>query len=146
MNVYARVQGDPRRVVSQLREQVRRIDSNLVVSDVRTLNDQTEYAALYGAVAVLSVPGMALGAGQGSVIRLVMREMLLVILLGIAAGAVTSLLCGRFVESQLFGVKSADPAVFVVSAAALLAASVAATLIPAWRASRIDPIRALRYQ
>jgi ABC-type antimicrobial peptide transport system permease subunit len=75
-----------------------------------------------------------------------MREMLPVILLGIVAGAVTGLLCGRFVEAQLFGVKAADPPVFVISAAALLSASMLAAFIPAWRASRIDPMASLRHE
>lgn len=63
-----------------------------------------------------------------------MMETLPVILFGIAAGAVTGLLCGRLVESQLFGVKAADPPVFVVGVAVLLTASVLAAIIPTWRA------------
>jgi ABC-type antimicrobial peptide transport system permease subunit len=89
---------------------------------------------------------MALGAEQGRVIRLVMREMLVVILLGISAGVVAGMLCGRFVESQLFGVKAADPRVFAMSVVVLLAASFTASFLPAWRASRIDPMRALRHE
>jgi ABC-type antimicrobial peptide transport system permease subunit len=89
---------------------------------------------------------MALGADKGRVIGLVMREMLMVILVGIAAGALAGLLCGRFVESQLFGVKAADLTVFVISTAALLAASLAAAFAPAWRAARINPMAALRHE
>jgi ABC-type antimicrobial peptide transport system permease subunit len=89
---------------------------------------------------------MTLGAQRGRVVRLVMREMLPVILIGIAAVAATGLLCGRYVETQLFGVKAADPAVFLISVGALLIVSMSAAFVPAWRASRIDPIRALRYE
>src|SRR6266545_2180625 len=89
---------------------------------------------------------IALGAERGSVVRLVMREMALLIVLGIAGGAAAASLCGGFVESQLFGVKAADPAVYAMSAAGLLAASLAAAFLPAWRASRIDPMQALRYE
>ena len=53
---------------------------------------------------------------------------------------------GRYVQSQLFGVAQLDPVVFAVSTVALLAASLAAALVPAWRAARIDPIRALRME
>lgn len=89
---------------------------------------------------------MALGAEQGKVVRLVMGEMLPMILVGIAAGVTAGLLCGRFVESQLFGIKAGDPFVMGISAGALLAVSAAAAFIPAWHASRIDPTRALRYE
>jgi ABC-type antimicrobial peptide transport system permease subunit len=58
---------------------------------------------------------------------------------------IAGLLCGRFVESQLFGVKAADPLVFVTGASILLAASLMAAFIPAWRASRIDPMVSLRH-
>lgn len=75
-----------------------------------------------------------------------MMEMLPVILFGIAAGLITGLLCGRFVENQLFGVKAADPPVFVIGAAVLLTASTLAAFIPAWRASRIDPMDSLRHE
>jgi len=89
---------------------------------------------------------MALGAERGRVVRLVLREMLPVILIGIVAGAATGLVCGRYVETQLFGLKAADPAVFLISVGALLIVSMSAAFVPAWRASRIDPIRALRYE
>jgi len=89
---------------------------------------------------------MALGAGQTGVIGLVLREMILVILCGIAAGVAASLLCGRYVETQLFGVKAADPPVFAISVVTLLAVSLAAAFIPAWRASRIEPVRALHHE
>jgi ABC-type antimicrobial peptide transport system permease subunit len=87
---------------------------------------------------------MALGARQGNVIRLVLSETALTFLAGIAAGITTGALGARYVQSQLFGVNANDPAVFAVSVAALLAASLAAGFIPAWQASRIDPMSALR--
>jgi putative ABC transport system permease protein len=89
---------------------------------------------------------IALGADKGRVIQLIMMEMLPVILFGIAAGVITGLLCGRFVESQLFGVRAADPPVFVIGVAVLLTASMLAAFVPAWRASRIDPMVSLRHE
>ena len=80
------------------------------------------------------------------VISLVVREMLLVIFVGIAVGVISGVLCGRYVESQLFGVKALDGSIFSISIAALLAASLTAAFIPAWRASRLDPMRALRHE
>jgi len=177
VNVFARIQGDPRVVMPQLREQARRIDSNLIVTDIRTLDEQLNrrlsnerllsflsvgFALLASLLAVVGLHGVlsfvvarrtreigiriALGADKGRVIRLIMMEMLPVILFGIAAGAITGLLCGRFVENQLFGVKAADPPVFVIGVAVLLTASMLAAFVPAWRASRIDPMASLRHE
>jgi predicted permease len=87
---------------------------------------------------------MALGARRGAVVQLVVREMLGVILIGLVAGVAAAYLSGSFVETQLFGVKAADWQVFAASVATLLAAALAGTLAPAWRASRISPVQALR--
>jgi ABC-type antimicrobial peptide transport system permease subunit len=89
---------------------------------------------------------MALGAQASNVISLVVREMLLVIFVGIAVGVIGGVLCGRYVESQLFGVKALDRSIFAISITALLAALLTAAFIPAWRASRLDPMRALRQE
>jgi predicted permease len=89
---------------------------------------------------------MALGAERGGVIRLVLGEMLLLLVLGVGAGVAAAFGGGRLVESQLFGVQAREPLVFALSAFVLLAAALAAGLVPAWRASRIDPVRALRYE
>ncbi len=176
VNVYARVQGDPRPVMPMLRDQAHNIDSNLVISDMRTLNDQlntrlsnerllsflsTGFAVLASLLAVVGLYGvvafvvarrtreigirMALGADKRRVARLVLGEMLTVVLVGITGGLLCGLLFGRFVQSQLFGVGAADPSVLFISAASLFAASLVAALAPAWRASRITPMAALRH-
>ena len=80
---------------------------------------------------------IALGAGQGAVVGLVLREILAVVLAGLTAGVAAAYVCGKYVETQLFGVKAADGPVFGISVATLLAASLVAALAPAWRASRI---------
>jgi ABC-type antimicrobial peptide transport system permease subunit len=89
---------------------------------------------------------IALGAERRSVIGLVLAEVLLLLAAGVAAGVIGGLAGGRFVESQLFGVQARDPMVFTFSALLLLGASLAAGWIPARRAARIEPIRALRYE
>jgi predicted permease len=177
VNVYSRIQGDLRQVLPRLREQVRRVDANLVISDMRMLDDQLNmrlanermlsflsigFALVATILAVVGLHGVlgfivtrrtreigiriALGAEQANVIALVFREMLPVIIAGVLGGVVAALLGGRYVESQLFGVKAADLRVFASGVAAVLAASVGAALIPAWRASRMDPMRALRHE
>lgn len=89
---------------------------------------------------------MALGANPGSVIWLVMREVLLLLSLGLIVGIPAALALGRYVSSQLYGIQANDPMVGGVTTIVLVAVASLAGLIPAQRASRIDPILALRYE
>jgi len=89
---------------------------------------------------------MALGARPGSVIWLVMREVLALLGIGLAVGIPAALGLGRLVGSQLYGIKANDPVIAGASMAALMAVACLAGLIPAMRASRIDPLLALRYE
>ncbi|MFY9727926.1 MAG: ABC transporter permease [Bryobacteraceae bacterium] len=89
---------------------------------------------------------MALGAHAGDVRRMVLLEGLGPVAAGLAAGFAAALLAGRLVSGLLFGVRATDPLTFGAVAAVLLAAALAACLIPARRATRIDPLEALRYE
>src|SRR5712664_3092325 len=89
---------------------------------------------------------MALGAARGHVIWMVMREVLLLVAIGVAAGVIFSLMLTRVVQSQLFGLTPHDPFTLALATAALVFVACAAGYIPAWRASRLDPIAALRYE
>ena len=86
----------------------------------------------------------ALGASAGEVVRMVLVEGLKPAALGIALGIAGSLLAARLLERLVFGVKASDPLTLTVVAATLFAVSIAASLIPAWRASRLDPLTVLR--
>jgi predicted permease len=89
---------------------------------------------------------LALGAEPSGVVWIVMKEVLLLTAIGFAAGIPSAIALGRFVASQLYGIQPHDPAIGVVAIVFLMVVSVAAGLIPARRASRIDPLLALRYE
>jgi predicted permease len=89
---------------------------------------------------------LALGAQPSLVIWLVMREVLLLLAIGLAVGLPAALALGRFVSTQLYGIQPHDPLIATWTMVLLTVVSAAAGLIPARRASRIDPILALRYE
>ena len=89
---------------------------------------------------------IALGAARGNVIWLVMREVLLLVAIGVVAGITASLALTRVVQSQLFGLTPHDPLTLGLATAALALVACAAGYIPAFRASRLDPMAALRYE
>ena len=89
---------------------------------------------------------MALGAARANVIWMVMREVLLLVAIGVVAGVAFSLVLTRVVQSQLFGLTPHDPLTLVFATVALALVACAAGYIPALRASRLDPMAALRYE
>lgn len=89
---------------------------------------------------------MALGAMRGSVIWMVMRDVLLLVAIGVSAGLVSSLALTRVVQSQLYGLKAHDPSTLALATVGLALVACAAGYIPALRASRVDAIVALRYE
>jgi len=89
---------------------------------------------------------MALGAGRGDVLRLVLRMGLRLIALGLAAGLLASLAVTRVIANQLWNVSPRDPITLGVVVAIVTVAGVLACCFPARRATRVDPVIALRYQ
>jgi predicted permease len=89
---------------------------------------------------------MALGAIQGNVVWMVMREVLLLIAIGALLGLPAAIALSRLVQSQLYGLQAHDPVTLTMSTVTLAAVACLAGFIPALRASRIDPMRALRYE
>ena len=88
---------------------------------------------------------MALGALQGDVVRMVMREALLLVTAGVIVGACLSLALGSLVSSQLYGLDAHDPMTLISAVTALSLAAGLAGAVPALRASRVDPTTALRH-
>jgi len=89
---------------------------------------------------------MALGAARATVIRMVLRETAVLIIIGLAAGVPASLACARLIQSKLFGLKAADPLTITAALAVMLVVAATAGYLPARRASKVDPLIALRYE
>ncbi len=87
---------------------------------------------------------MAIGATNGSIVRMILGQGLRVALAGMAAGLLAALFLTRALTALLFDTAPADPLIYACVSAFLFAVALAASLIPAWRASRVDPIRTLR--
>jgi predicted permease len=89
---------------------------------------------------------LALGAQPSQLIWMVMREVLLLLAIGLAVGIPSAMALGKYVSSQLYGIEATDPGMAIATMILLTIVSAAAGLIPARRASQIDPILALRYE
>jgi len=150
---------DPRVPVSEIKTQVMDID--------QTISQQIAFARLCTAFAILALTiagvglygtvsynvarrtgeigiRMALGAQRGKVIRMVLREVSLLAAAGLAVGLVGALATSKFVESFLYGIQHNDPLSLFAAVVILLGAAFLGAYVPARRASRIDPMLALR--
>ncbi len=176
MTLHVRVAGDSAAVISQLRTEIRALDSQLPVLALTTMESEMAFATLpqriaasllgvcSGLALLLAAVGlygvvayavsrrtreigvrMALGAGRGAVVRLVLEGTLRLVALGLAIGSGLSLLVGRAVERLLGGVSPMDPQVLVAAPLVLMAAALVASYLPARRAARIAPMEALRH-
>jgi putative ABC transport system permease protein len=89
---------------------------------------------------------MALGASRGTMMGLVLRDVAVMVVAGVSIGAAAGLMLTGLTRKILFGMTPTDPSVFVVAASVLTLAAVLAALLPALRASRVDPLVALRHE
>ncbi|MGH9345072.1 MAG: FtsX-like permease family protein, partial [Terriglobia bacterium] len=89
---------------------------------------------------------MALGAGRSTVLWMVLRESLILVGLGLAIGLPVALAADRLISKMLFGLKPTDPISVLAAVVLMLAVAMLAGYVPARRASRVDPMVALRYE
>jgi predicted permease len=89
---------------------------------------------------------MALGALSSSVVRMILREVAILVVLGILIALPTAWAASRYIASQLYDVTPTDPATIVLAIAGLITVAAAAGLVPALRAARVSPTRALRHE
>lgn len=169
--------GDPRQLVSAIREIVTRRDSNLAMFRVGTESEQIEqqvsteklvaqlssfFALLAVVLACAGIYGllsyevtrrtreigirMAVGAQRNHVLGMVIRHGLILALVGTVAGCAASLGASRLLQSLLYRVKGGDPVTLIAVSVLLLMVSVVACWLPARRATKVDPLVALRYE
>jgi ABC-type antimicrobial peptide transport system permease subunit len=87
---------------------------------------------------------MALGAGRADILKLILQKGIILAGSGVIAGVILSASTASMMASLLYGVRPRDPAVFLIVPLLLLAVAVLASYIPAWRATKVDPMAALR--
>jgi predicted permease len=176
MTFVVRTQGEPMAMAEAVRRKVREVNSEIPVKFTTMESRLAQSVAsprfrgillgVFAGVAVLlamaGVYGvmaymvgqrtaeiglrMALGAGRTSIVGMVLETGARLAAWGLALGFAGALAATRLVESMLFGVKATDPATFLLMAAAVGVVAIAACGIPAWRATRVDPLEALRQE
>ena len=87
---------------------------------------------------------LALGASRRQITNMILRETLQLVLLGLGIGVPAALVAARFIQSELYGLKPADPATLLMAVSLLASLAVFAAYLPARRASRVEPMVALR--
>ena len=154
-------QADARVPISEIQTQVEDID-HLINQEITFAELCSGFAILALVIACVGLYGtvsynvarrtgeigirMALGAQRGGVVRMVLREVLVLAALGLVIGMATALGTSKFVASFLYGMRSNDPLAFTLAVVTLLGAALLAGYVPARKASLIDPMTALRHE
>ena len=167
---------NPMSLVGPIREEVRALDKDLPVYDVKTMEQRLSesvaerrftlillgtFAATALVLAAIGIYGvmsysvtrqtheigirMALGAQRNHVLKTVIGQGMAMTMIGVVIGLIAAVALTRSLESLLYGVSARDPFTFVIIPAALIAVALSACLVPALRATKIDPMVALRY-
>jgi putative ABC transport system permease protein len=173
--MVVRTTGDPMAVAGAVRSQVRALDPNIPVANIRPMTDVVStslatprltgflmgtFAAIALALAAVGIYGvlsylvarrtheigirLAVGADRSQVLALVLRQGLTLAGAGIVAGLAAAFLLTRLMQTLLYQVRPSDPETFVLVSIALVVVAVLASAIPAYRATRVSPLIALR--
>jgi predicted permease len=177
ISVDVRTASSPEAVMPAIRREIAKVDSNLAVWDLKTMDMQVSESlfaerliatlcACFGALATLLASvglygvtafsvarrtreigiRMALGAGRGSVLGMVLKEVAWMCLAGVGVGIPLAIGLSRYLVSQLYGVAPTDSWTLVFAALTMMLVSLLAGLLPARRAATVDPTIALRYE
>jgi putative ABC transport system permease protein len=177
VTLLARTTADPLRSASPLRGEIRALDENLPVFNIKTMHEHMNSTLLGAKIAavvvgtfgllglVLAAVGiygvlsyavsqrtreiglrLALGAKRFDTIRLVVGQAVLLTAVGMAIGLAGAFALTRVASNLLYGVSATDPVIFATVSAILAGVSLVAAVVPTWRAMRVDPIVALRYE
>ena len=177
MGLAVRTDRDPAAIAAAVRAEIRKLDPEQPVSNVRTMDQVladslmlrrvsmlmlSVFAGLALTLATVGIYGLtaysvsrrtheiglrvALGAGQAEILRLVVVRGLVTSLIGAAVGLAGALRLTRVLSGMLYGVTATDSLVFVGVPLLLIAVSAVASYVPARKATRIDPLVALRYE
>jgi putative ABC transport system permease protein len=175
VSLVAQTEGDPSRLIGEIRGEIKRMDANLPVTDARTMTEHlgSSLAPARGAAAVLGSFGllalaiaaigiygvtaysvaqrtreigvrMTLGAEAIDVVKLIVRQGMTMTFAGLAVGLVGAWAMTRLMASVLYGVSATDAATFVVVPSLLALVTLIACYLPARRATKVDPMIALR--
>lgn len=177
MTLVVRTDGEPSSIAPAVQREIRALDPNQPVSDVRTMNQVMAdwvsrsrfntlllglfagLATLLSAVGIFGVMNysvalrtreiglrLAIGAQPRQVLLLVLRQGMLLTVVGVVLGLVAAFALTRLLSGLLFGVEAVDVTTFASISLLLIVVSLLACYLPARRAMRIDPLRALRYE
>lgn len=172
-----RTTGHPVTAIGPVRTQIRRLDANLPIANVRPMTEVVTaalattrltgfllgtFAAMALALAAVGIYGvlaymvsrrtheigirLAIGADRARVLRMILRQGLTLAALGILVGSVAAFWLTRLMQSLLYQVRAGDPLTFVLVSGAIVIVALAASFIPALRATRVSPVTALRME